>query len=326
MLRGGDKNPFTSLFKRGKPDPPGVAIRSSSVPPASAIAPAAPTIAPPSVSPPPPVPTAATGKQEYTDALRALDADLLTLLNMTGSTLLRAMRSPARGISLPGRSGMGQAAAAAAVASALSGIEHITGNGTRASDSTASGGPFTKGLELAGAIEQKARGLLLENSLTVEQSDRLSRITQTVQDLYVALRASRYAWQICLLLGPLDEGIGICARLKRITETLVGLNNEAAQALEGLDDTRAAHAIAVEYRAFRLTVTQNELLLRNAGLSPVGHRLAIAALHSLSVCGECMAKVGARFTLPVAESARRPSPTSLSAMEHDPLLSPVPKR
>jgi hypothetical protein len=299
MLRG-DKSPLAPLFKSWKPTHGAVPSRVAE---------------PKSVTPPPP------GNKANEEVLKSLDADLLTLLNMTGGVLLRAQRAPARSIGLPGRAAAGNASSV--VSAALSNKEGAAAPATGGGVAPAFG-PFPMGLELAESIEQRARGLLLENSLTHEQSERLIRVNQSIQDLYCALRASRYTWQVCLLLGPLDGGMGSFARLKRITECVVEMNNRVAQALENQEN--AASGIAEQYRTFKTTFVQNETMLRNADMSPVARRLTFAALHSLTICADSMAKVGARFTLPISETVRHANTPGRAQVDYDPLLAPVPKR
>lgn len=248
------------------------------------------------------------------EALRALDTDVSTLLNMTASTLCRALRPPARGTIKQSRG--------------LSGSKGEDSSNRSSSNSVSSAfGPFPMGQELATSIEQRARGLFLEPSLKPEQNSRLLRTTQSAQDLSTALRASRYAWQTCLLLASEVEGMGAFARLKRITESVVELNSRVAQAMEQGED--AGSAVAAQYRTCLTTASEVEAFLRsgalNEELSPTARRLTRASLYSLSITAECMAKVGARYALPIEETRLAPRKPEI-LRDYDPLLAPVPKR
>ena len=121
--------------------------------------------------------TAPTGAVNNDLILQSFDTDLLTLVNLTQSTLTRAMR--------PQIGGRGEGVL----------------------------GPLQKGIEIAERIEQRGRSLLLETSLTHEQRPRVLCAAQNAGDQSVALRSARYAWQTCAILTAIPGGNGTFARV-----------------------------------------------------------------------------------------------------------------
>jgi hypothetical protein len=164
----------------------------------------------------------------------------------------------------------------------------------------------TIGRETAQKIEGRARGLLLETSLTRSQQQRIDRILQSTQDLLCALQASRYAWQMALLLpeeGP--SGRITLPRLKRVSECVIEMSNRVVFAIEGREG--AAGAVAEQYRAFLIMKDETggyfSTLQESRTITQTARRLSRSALWSMTVAAESMAKVAARFALPI-ESLR----------------------
>jgi len=228
-------------------------------------------------------------------ALLALETDMLKLCTLTGGTLVRVKRPPATtsptSAATPGRRRVNLSAGAP--------TESVVADTGMSQNSQ---GPLEIGMELAQSIEQRARGLLLETSLTRMQQERLERLLQSVLDLIVALRAARYAWQISLLL-PAEGGPGRAAlpRLRRVVEQAIEMSSRVTFAIEGKEG--AASSVAEHYRTFLNVKTEAAEAfaeMRNAGLLPqTTRRLVRAALFTLTVSAESMAKVAARFALPL---------------------------
>lgn len=230
----------------------------------------------------------------------ALEQELLALLNQTGCVLVRVKRPPAA--SGAGTVGTRRLAAPAAEsATAPRETEKLSADGLVRSPF----GTITLGRETAQSIEGRARGLLLETSLTRSQQDRIDRILQSAQDLLCALQAARYAWQMALLLpeeGP--SGRMALPRLKRVSECVIEMSSRVAFAIEGREG--AAGAVAEQYRTFlqvKEETSTHLFQLRESGtLSQTARRLVRAALWSITVSAESMAKVAARFALPIETS------------------------
>jgi hypothetical protein len=230
--------------------------------------------------------------------LIGLEQELLELLNQTSCILVRVKRPPA----------------ASSTTSSLARRRTATPSETTTSSAKAAPadllvrspfGGIMIGRESAQNIERRARGLLLETSLTQNQQARIDRVLQSSQDLLCALQAARYAWQMALLLpeeGP--SGRIALPRLKRVSECVIEMSNRVTFAIEGRED--AAAAVAEQYRAFLLVKEETAIhfsRLRESGtLSQTARRLVRAALWSITVCAESMAKAAARFALPIETS------------------------
>jgi hypothetical protein len=187
------------------------------------------------------------------------------------------------------------------------------------------------GRETAQKIEGRARGLLLETSLTQSQQNRIDRILQCAQDLLCALQAARYAWQIAFLLPEQDPtGLIALPRLKRVSECVVEMSSRVAFAIEGREG--AAGAVAEQYRTFLAVKNETHIYLsalqESRTLSQPARRLSRAALWSMTVSAESMAKVAARFALPI--EASRQASQDHEKYKHldqgDDLLSPIRRR
>lgn len=249
--------------------------------------------------------TARTGTPETRDPVRdsvllTLEQDLLALLNQTSCVLVRVKRTP----SVPGMDGVG------AMRGRAPAIERRE-TPRKPEKPPAEGlvrspfGAITLGRETAQSIERRTRALLLETSLTRGQQDRIDRILQSAQDLLCALQAARYAWQMALLLpeeGP--SGQMALPRLRRVSECVIEMSSRVALAIEGREE--AAAAVAEQYRAFLLVKEETSVhlfqLRENGTLSQTARRLVRAALWSITVSAESMAKVAARFALPIETS------------------------
>ena len=244
---------------------------------------------------------AAETKDPVRDALlMTLEQELLTLLNQTSCVLVRVKRPPAAS-GAGAAVGLRRSVPASESAGAPREAEKLSSDGLVRSPF----GTITMGRETAQSIEGRARGLLLETSLTRGQQDRIDRILQSAQDLLCALQAARYAWQMALLLpeeGP--SGRMALPRLKRVSECVIEMNSRVALAIEGREG--AAGAVAEQYRAFlqvkEETSTHLFQLRENGALSQTARRLIRAALWSITVSAESMAKVAARFALPIETS------------------------
>ena len=223
-------------------------------------------------------------------SLASFDADLLRLIQLTHSTLTRAIAAQTSG-----RAG-----------SALE--------------------PVQKGLELAERVEQRGRGLLVETSLTAEQRPRVSCAAQNAQDQSVALRAVRSAWQTCAILAGTAGSAGTFARVKRLAGSVAELNATLAAVFESGQGTekQAAAEVAARYRA--VLTEQREILTLLRGDStapPLARRVGRAAVLSLVIAGESMTRVAARRAYP--ESAG----TSVAPKRpdiNDGILRPLPLR
>jgi hypothetical protein len=259
-------------------------------------------------------------------AIVALNGELVSLLNMAGGTLCRALRPPvgssSGSVARQVRVGTSAARARATVAAAMS------ADGAKGGASGNGGspfGPFPKGMEIAEGIEQKARGMRLETSVTPEQEARIDHVTANAQDLYLALRAARYVWQVCVVLNDDPQGRMLFARLKPVTQCVVEMNGRVAAALEGQHgSSEAAAAVAGQYRNF-LEMRAEVARSVHGEHSPVS-RMTRAALLSLTVCAENMTRVAARYTLPAG--ARRPgNPRGVPPPPdiNDGILQPLPK-
>lgn len=256
--------------------------------------------------------------------LISLEQDLLSLLNQTSFVLVRAKRPPAvSGAAAPGSRRRSPAGSPAAPVEAENAPAEISAHGPF--------GANTMGRETAQRIEGRARGLLLETSLTRSQQDRIDRILQSTQFLLCALQASRYAWQMALLLpqeGP--SGRVALLRLKQASECVIEMSNRVAYTIEGRDG--AAGAVAEQYRAF-LTITEETALhfstMRDDDtLSQTARRLVRVAMWSITVAAESMAKVAARFALPIETSREvNKEQEKYKQMDRgDDLLAPIQRR
>ncbi|MBC8102228.1 MAG: hypothetical protein H7Z41_06545 [Cytophagales bacterium] len=254
----------------------------------------------------------APGQDPSRDAvLQEMENDLLTLLNMTATVLVRVKRPP------PVSGSVSRLKRKDPVASALPAHSPF--------------GAVTTGQTLARRIEQRSRGLLLETSLTAIQQSRIDRTLQSALDLLCALQAARYAWQIALLL-PLEgpSGRDALPHLKRVTEQAIEMNSRVAFAIEGKEGAGAA--VADQYRAYWAVKEETAVHfheLRESGtLSQTARRLVRAALWSVTVAAESMAKAAARFTLPLG--AARAATKEQQEFRHldrgDDLLAPLPRR
>lgn len=223
--------------------------------------------------------------------LNSFNEDLLKLVNLTQSTLTRAMR--------PQMGGM---------------TEGVLG-------------PLQKGIEIAERIEQRGRSLLLETSLTKEQRPRVLCATQNAQDQSVALRSARYAWQTCTILTSIPGGNGTFARVKRLVAAVTELNGKVSGVLEsgqGTEKTAAAE-VAVQYRA--VLTEQNEILAilrHDISAPPLARRLGRAAVMSLVIAAESMARVAARLAYPESAAIRPTGPQRPGL--NDGILRPLPPR
>lgn len=218
---------------------------------------------------------AVTGAQNNELILASFNDDLLKLVNLTQSTLTRAMR--------PQMGGM---------------TEGVSG-------------PLQKGIEIAERIEQRGRSLLLETSLTVEQRPRVLCATQNSQDQSVALRSARYAWQACTILTAIPGGNGTFARVKRLVATVTELNGKVSGVLEtGAGTEKAAAAeVAAQYRHVLTEQTEILTILRHdISAPPLARRLGRAAVMSLVIAAESMARVAARLAYPESAAMRPAGP------------------
>lgn len=294
---------------------------------------AAAAIAPPGPSAPAIGPgTAADPAREA--VLRSLEEDLLKLCSLTASTLVRAKRTPAISGAAVRRPG---SLTTATTAAAPTGDDAANGDpgeaaaaapGKKAGTPPAAQGPLEAGIEMAQAVEQRARGLLLDHSLTRPQHERIERSLQSVLDLVCALRASRYAWQITHLLhqeGP--EGRAVLPRLRRVVEHTIEMSDRVTFAMEGREG--AATAVAEHYRTFLQLKTEGTIHVAAAGGdNQTARHLAYAGLTSLTVAAESMAKVAARFALPLGSAADRARHQDIYRHQDrgDDLLAPLPRR
>lgn len=264
--------------------------------------------------------------------LRALEQDLITLCNLTGSTLLRVKRPPVApvGVGPTGRRRIVQPGGAASPAGAETDAPEASAGSGMFSEANA--GPLETGMELGQSIEQRARGLLLETNITPAQNERLDRVLQSVLDLICALRAARYAWQICQLL-PQEGPAGRVAlpRLRRVVAQTVEVSGRVIFVIEGQEG--AAGAVAEHYRAFLAVKAETASHfgeLREVGtLTQMARRLVRAALLSLTVSAESMAKVAARYSLPLGTASRelvRQQEKYRHLDRGDDLLAPLPRR
>lgn len=234
---------------------------------------------------------AVTGALNNELILNSFNEDLLKLVNLTQSTLTRAMR--------PQMGGM---------------TEGVLG-------------PLQKGIEIAERIEQRGRSLLLETSLTKEQRPRVLCATQNAQDQSVALRSARYAWQTCTILTSIPGGNGTFARVKRLVAAVTELNGKVSGVLEtgqGTEKTAAAE-VAVQYRA--VLTEQNEILAilrHDISAPPLARRLGRAAVMSLVIAAESMARVAARLAYPESAAIRPTGPQRPGL--NDGILRPLPPR
>ncbi|MES2462330.1 MAG: hypothetical protein V4671_17215 [Armatimonadota bacterium] len=227
--------------------------------------------------------------------LITLEQDLLSLLNQTAFILVRVKRP------LSASSGPGTAAGRRPAAKA---VEATPESDTVSADNQAWGpfGAVVTGRETAQNIEGRARGLLLETSLKHIQQVRIERILQSTQDLLCALQASRYAWQIALLLTEEGStGRTALPRLKRVSECVIEMSSRVTFAVEGREG--AAGVVAEQYRAFQAVNDETSRCFaaqhENGALSCSAWRLSRSALWSMTVAAESMAKVAARFALPI---------------------------
>ena len=230
--------------------------------------------------------------------LLSLEKELLILLNQTSCVLVRVKRLPTP-----------TAGAATTADSPGPGMRRRTAPRAESAASElpvqSPFGAITMGQETAQTIERRARGLLLENSLTSHQQGRIERILQSSQDLLCALQAARYAWQMALLL-PQEGHSGQTSlpRLKRVTESAIEMSSQVALAIEGREG--ATSAVAEQYRAFLGVKEETSIHFsrwrENGILSQTARRLVRAALWSITVAAESMAKVAARFALPLETS------------------------
>ena len=245
----------------------------------------------------PQINTADTKDPAREAVLLSLEQGLLSLLNQASCVLVRVKRLPtatvgATSIDGPG-SGMRRRTAPRAESAA------------RELPVQSPFGAIMMGQETAQTIERRARGLLLENNLTGYQQGRIERILQSAQDLLCALQAARYAWQMALLL-PQEGHSGQTAlpRLKRVTESAIEISSQVALAIEGREG--ATGAVAEQYRAFLGIKEETSIHFshwrENGILSQTARRLVRAALWSITVAAESMAKVAARFALPLTTS------------------------
>jgi len=274
---------------------------------------------------PPPTPATMTVMDH---AIRAIDADLVSLLNMTGATLCRALRPPVGSSSgsVARQVRVGTAAARArATMAAMASAEGGEGVAAKHGGANSPFGPFPKGMEIAQSIEQRVRGLSLETSLTPQQAGRLERVSQNALDLHLALRCARYAWQISVLMNDDPLGRSVFARIKPVTQAVVELNGRVASVLEGQHDTKeAAAAIAGQYRT--VFGMQEEVVHSVRGEHSVAARLARAGLCCLTLSAENMARVAARHALP--DNALRPAVSKIAPPPdiNDGILLPLTRR
>jgi uncharacterized protein YqiB (DUF1249 family) len=234
---------------------------------------------------------AVSGAQNNELILDSFNGDLLKLVNLTQSTLTRSMR--------PQMGGM---------------TEGVLG-------------PLQKGIEIAARIEQRGRSLLLETSLTVEQRPRVLSATQNAQDQSVALRSARYAWQACAILTSIPGGNGTFARVKRLVAAVTELNGKVANVLETDQGTEkiAAAEVAAQYRAVLIEQTEILTILRHdISAPPLARRLGRAAVMSLVIAGESMARITARLAYPDSATIRPAGPQRPSL--NDGILRPLPPR
>ncbi|MBC7808452.1 MAG: hypothetical protein H7145_20145 [Akkermansiaceae bacterium] len=234
---------------------------------------------------------AVTGAQNNELILDSFNDDLLKLVNLTQSTLTRAMRPQSGGMT-----------------------EGVLG-------------PLQKGIEIAGRIEQRGRSLLLETSLTKEQRPRVLCATQNAQDQSVALRSARYAWQTCAILTSIPGGNGTFARVKRLVAAVTELNGKVSGVLETGQGTEKAAAaeVAVQYRAVLTEQSEILTILRHdISAPPLVRRLGRAAVMSLVIAGESMARLAARLAYP--ESATTRPTGSQPAGLNDGILRPLSPR
>ena len=216
-----------------------------------------------------------TGAQNNDQILESFNEDLLRLVNLTQSTLTRALR-PQTGAS-------GDAAQ----------------------------GPLQKGIEIAERIEQRGRSLLVETSLTTEQRPRVLCAAQNAQDQSVALRSARYAWQICAILSVAAGGGGTYARIKRLVTTVTELTGKVSAVLEnGQGDEKAAAAEAAAHYRTVLSEQREILAVLKHDISapPLARRLGRAAVMSLVIASESMTRVVARLAYPESASQRGAGP------------------
>ncbi|GEM_PF-2917886 len=179
-------------------------------------------------------------------------------------------------------------------------------------------GPLQVGLELAERLEQRTRGRLLETSLPPAEAARLTQVVQDAQDAAVALRTARYAWQISVLLVEAPGGVGVNARLRRLAGSALEMNGRVVGVLEGQEEARA---VASQYRDF-LAVREEVAGAMSEGFAVSG-RLGRAALWSLTLCAESMARVAARAALP--QHMQRPAAGQRRLADlNDGLLNPLP--
>ena len=234
---------------------------------------------------------APTGAQNNDVILLSFNDDLLNLVNLTQSTLTRAMR-PQMGGKMEGTLG-----------------------------------PLQKGIEIAERIEQRGRSLLLETSLTKEQRPRVLCATQNAQDQSVALRSARYTWQACAILTAIAGGNGTFARVKRMVAAVTELNGKVASVLETGQGTEKAAAaeVASQYRMVLVEQTEILTILRHdISAPPLARRLGRAAVMSLVIAGESMTRVAARLAYPESAANRPMGPQRASL--NDGMLRPLPPR
>ncbi len=231
------------------------------------------------------------GAQNNELILDSFNVDLLNLVNLTQSTLTRAMR--------PQMGGM---------------TEGVLG-------------PLQKGIEIAQRIEQRGRSLLLETSLTKAQRPRVLCATQNAQDQSVALRSARYAWQACAILTSIPGGNGTFARVKRLVAAVTELNGKVSGVLEsgqGTEKTAAAE-VAVQYRAVLTEQSEILTILRHdISAPPLARRLGRAAVMCLVIAAESMARVAARLAYPESATIRPAGPQRPTL--NDGILNPLPLR
>lgn len=232
-----------------------------------------------------------TGAQNNEQILESFNADLLRLVNLTQSTLTRALRPQTGG---SGEAGMG---------------------------------PLQKGIEIAERIEQRGRSLLVETSLTAEQRPRVLCATQNAQDQSVALRSARYTWQICAILTGIAGGSGTYARIKRLAGSVTELTGKVSGVLEtGQGHEKAAAAeVAAHYRT--VLAEQKEILTvlkHDISAPPLARRLGRAGVMSLVIAGESMTRVVARLAYPESATQRGAGPQRRD-VNHG-ILRPLPPR
>jgi hypothetical protein len=156
---------------------------------------------------------------------------------------------------------------------------------------------------LAGALEAKARALLLQPSTPADAAGPVTRIVRCSADLRCVIRGARQAMQLALLVmenpaNNIEAKEVAIAHIRQAARAALDLAEHTRAVLEPGHPAAAAH-VAASYREVDAARAQAEGVIRGVRgdrLTSV-QRAARAILWSVSVAGENMARVAARYSL-----------------------------